>query len=219
MVSWDDRKYIIYYLILKNMKKALKIIVWVLLFLVILFLIVTAFIFKTFQMTGYSMSNTLYDKQYILVNKIRKIHRWDIVAISIDKNKYIKRIIAIPWDSLKIENWEVFLKKSWETTFVQLDEQYLNTENKWATFIWYNWKEGKIYELWQNDYFLMGDNRNHSTDSRECFWNCMSRNEFLQKEDIVWRVFFDLGYFNTSSMSFTHPKLWVSTIPKFFNIY
>ncbi|USN59306.1 MAG: hypothetical protein H6767_04500 [Candidatus Peribacteria bacterium] len=45
----------------------------------------------------------------------------------------------------------------------------------------------------------MGDNRNHSTDSRNCFsYTCSAsgRDNFIQKSDIVGHVWLDLGYFN-----------------------
>jgi hypothetical protein len=63
----------------------------------------------------------------------------------------------------------------------------------------------------------MWDNRNHSTDSRECFSNCAGRSEFVSKKDIVWKVFMDLGYFNLKQLSFIQPNLGIVTTPKFFS--
>jgi hypothetical protein len=63
----------------------------------------------------------------------------------------------------------------------------------------------------------MGDNRNHSTDSRTCFQSCSVRTNYIGPSEIVWKMLVDLGYFNFQSFSFTQPDLGISTKPKFFN--
>ena len=62
----------------------------------------------------------------------------------------------------------------------------------------------------------MGDNRNHSTDSRTCFQSCSVRENYITPDDIVGKIFVDLGYFNFRDFSFVHPDLGISTFPKFF---
>jgi hypothetical protein len=70
-----------------------------------------------------------------------------------------------------------------------------------------------------NDYFLIWDNRNHSTDSRECFSSCSlsGYSNFVTKEDLTGKLLLDLWYFNFKTLNFIHPDLGISTQPKFFD--
>ncbi|MBT3729541.1 hypothetical protein HOF65_08725 [bacterium] len=50
--------------------------------------------------------------------------------VSEEKKYFLKRIIGIPGDSVKIEDGIVYVKKQTDTEYIELDEQYLNEENK-----------------------------------------------------------------------------------------
>jgi signal peptidase I len=179
-----------------------------------------------FQINGQSMYSSYYDKEFIIVDRLSShlwdINRWDVIVfkphVSADKEYFLKRIIGLPGDKIKIENGEVFLKKAWYVNYEKLDEKYLNDENKWYTFVWGN-KAAHNYNLWENQYFVMWDNRNHSTDSRECFSSCSIewRNNFIWAEDITGHVFLDLWYFNFKHFKFIQPNLWIDTTPRWFN--
>jgi hypothetical protein len=70
-----------------------------------------------------------------------------------------------------------------------------------------------------NSYFVMWDNRNHSTDSRTCFSSCYMpwATNFAKEDDIIWKIYIDLGYFRISKFDFVHPNLWINTKPKWFS--
>ena len=156
-----------------------------------------------------------------LTSHLGKAERGDVIVfkphISEEKKYFLKRVIAIPGDSVKIENWNVYLKKEWETEYIELDEKYLNEENKWFTFVWWS-KAMHQYSLWEDQYFVLWDNRNHSTDARECFSSCAIewKTNFISDSDITGHVFLDLWYFNFRSFEFMQPNLWIDTTPKFF---
>ncbi len=214
----------------------LKDLVWI----VIIVLVVRSFIAEPFQISGQSMADSYYDKEFIIIDrfsyldipwiKLGNIDRWDVVVfkpwVSDDKQYFIKRVIWIPWDTIKIEGGEVFLKPSSSKEFVKLNEKYLNDYNNWNTKIGGLLVE-RNYRVPEWEYFVMGDNRNHSSDSRTCFsFSCSStsRDSFINKKEIIGKLFLDLGYFNIRNFSFKHswnskhPSLeWLDTSPRWFS--
>ncbi len=82
---------------------------------------------------------------------------------------FVKRLIGLPGDTVKIQDGKTFINGE------PLDEPYLAEEII-----------GKFgpYEVPEDSYFMMGDNRNHSADAR--FWT----NRFITKDDIVGKAYF-----------------------------
>jgi signal peptidase I len=81
---------------------------------------------------------------------------------------FVKRIIGIPGDTVRIENGLVYVKKSGDTDFTELTENYLNSENKNNTF--YKPSDDDYdFVVPADHYFVLGDNRTHSNDSRQWF--------------------------------------------------
>jgi signal peptidase I len=80
---------------------------------------------------------------------------------------YVKRIIGIPGDTIRIDNGRVYLKKTGEADFAEIQETYLNTENRYNTFF----KPQTIdeFKVEPGHFFVLGDNRTHSNDSRAWF--------------------------------------------------
>jgi len=214
-------------------------------------LFTTQFFVSIFIIKGQSMSSSYYDKEWILVDRFttnsfwwvkdRDIKRWDVVVVEpwVNKNKkyFIKRIIWLPNEELKIEWGNVFLKKVWEKEFSKLNEKYLNKENYWKTR---TDNDSIIYKIPDGKYFVMGDNRNHSSDSRSCFYySCSSidRDNYIFEKNVVWKVLLDFGYINFDIQFFdskwnfnfeyngiklTHPVIkedwkYISTKPKWTN--
>lgn len=81
---------------------------------------------------------------------------------------FVKRIIGIPGDTIRIENGRVYLKPKESDVFRVLQESYLNAENQNRTF--FSQQTGiQKFEVPDQHYFVLGDNRNHSNDSRSWF--------------------------------------------------
>jgi signal peptidase I len=105
---------------------------------------------------------------------------------------YVKRIIGVPGDTIEIKGGNVYLtdktgKKQ------EISEPYLNSENKGKTCITGSCRNeedinGKVYVVPEGQYFLMGDNRLHSSDSRA--WNFVKRESIT---GVVRAVFFYHG--------------------------
>lgn len=123
------------------------------------------------------MVDTLVDKEYIIINKltyiIGKPHRGDVVVFRPpnDASKYyVKRIIGEPGDTVVIEDGYVFLKKEGESELHKLDESaYLTPQNLGHTFR-HPPNSGDTtrmeYNVSADHYFVLGDNRMGSLDSR-----------------------------------------------------
>lgn len=122
--------------------------------LIILFVVlVRSFIVTPVKVKGPSMMPTLKEKDVLILNKLKKNYkRGDIVVIKkLGKtDEIIKRIIGIPGDTVEIEKGVVYINTK------KLDEPY---------------KKGMtgnldLIKLKENEYFVLGDNRGVSMDSR-----------------------------------------------------
>lgn len=134
----------------------------------VLLLVIRGFIIEPGRVNGQSMEKTFLDQNFFLVNKytllLREPKRGDIVQAIDPSSKLlvIKRIIGLPEEQLSIHNGLVHLRKS-DSTEIAIDEQWLDPQT------WTAPPEGnaQIYvRIPKNSYFLMGDNREHSVDSR-----------------------------------------------------
>ena len=137
------------------------------------------------------------------------------------KEYYIKRTVGLPGDTIKFEGGNVFLKAVGKTNFVKLDEGYLSVANKGKTFLPMDVKETE-FTVPAGEYFVMGDNRNNSSDSRSCFMSCSvpGSGHFVGRENIIGKLFVDFGYVNifreggvrtTGEWKWTHAPRFLST--------
>ncbi|MBB1553812.1 signal peptidase I [Candidatus Gracilibacteria bacterium] len=127
--------------------------------------------------------------------------RGDVIVLKphIDKSReyYIKRVIGLPGETVRIFDGKVFIKKVDAEDFVEINEPYLSLVNSGQTLV-NDQRTEKIFEIPENSYWAMGDNRLNSSDSRNCFKNCNLPNSthFLAREDILGKVAMSFGYFN-----------------------
>ena len=141
--------------------------------LAIILYIGISFVVQAVHVEGLSMFATLDDNDYLIANKIDyRLHppeRGDIVILRPPTNSstdFIKRVIALPGERLLIRSGTVYINGH------RLYEPYLPEE-------WTNdtnppgWSEGDGKVIPPNQYFVMGDNRNRSQDSR--FFGPISR--------------------------------------------
>lgn len=135
-----------------------KSVIWYdIIFYIILFIF--AFLFVRFfgfaTVSGRSMYPTLKDNDYLLISKKSKPNKSDIVVIkrSGDTKYLVKRVIATSGDTLKFDSNNIYINDS------KLKERYLNSEEE----ILYT---DSSVTIGDNCFYVLGDNRNHSGDSR-----------------------------------------------------
>lgn len=178
--------------------------------ILIVVMFVRTYVASPFRISGNSMEENYHDQEFILVDKfsyadfgVEKVgdpKRGDVVILRPHANNgkeyYIKRVIGIPGDVIEFKDGEVFLKTKDMSEGVKLNEKYLSAFNKGRTFLPNDVRNPK-FEVPEGEYFVMGDNRNNSSDSRSCFRSCVTGDvgHYLKRSDIVGKVFLDIGYF------------------------
>jgi len=159
--------------------------------------IVVQFVVPT-TVYGISMEPSFYENDYLLVNRqaytgSREPERGDVVVFQSHlpdeenggRKKLIKRVIAIPGDTVAVADGKVYINGE------ELEENYIQDGIT-------NGDVGPV-TVPEGNYFCMGDNRLHSTDSR--FFEV----GFVEKDDIVGEVFFRVFPFDKfGSIRSTH---------------
>lgn len=166
--------------------------------LLIFLLIFRFYIYQPFTISGNSMEPSLQDKEYIVVNEfsyhIGNPIRGDVVIFKHPEpacndfvsgnyinrvflqgpcNNYIKRVVALPEETVQIKDGKVTIKNKENPTGFALSEKYIISGVPTL---------GNITKtLGKNEYFVLGDNRmpNASSDSRE--WGVLPRSHIVGK--------------------------------------
>jgi signal peptidase I len=157
-----------------------------------IFLVIYVALFRPFEVKGESMYPNFFDKEYVLTNLIGfenlgfyhatfgKLNLGDVIVFSAppepDKD-YIKRVIGLPGDTVSIKNGDVFINGK------LLDEsKYLKPDVK--TYAGAFLKEDQPIKIPIDEYFVLGDNRMYSSDSRE--WGLVKTTEIVGKSSFVY---------------------------------
>jgi signal peptidase I len=125
-----------------------------------------------YRIDGSSMNPTLLDGEYLIINNVTYVldepQYGDIVVFRHPRNELnlIKRVIGVPGDAVKIENGSVWVNGE------ELTEPYIAAAPNY----------GGEWNVPPDQYFVLGDNRNNSSDSHS--WG------FLPKENLLGRALF-----------------------------
>ena len=126
------------------------------------------FIIQPFYVKGASMEPSFYDHEYLIIDEItyrlRGPERGEVVVFRSppDPRQYfIKRAIALPGERIKIENKKIYIYNSENPEGIKLDE------NNYLPLVEIQGTLGQVeITLKDDEYFVLGDNRNSSMDSR-----------------------------------------------------
>lgn len=147
---------------------------------------VRIFIAQPFIVSGASMETTFSGGQYLIVDQLTyqfdDPHRGDVIIFKYPKDPskfFIKRVIGIPGDTVSIEGNTVSVSNEAHPDGVTYAEPYVHAMTPGAAL---------EETLGEGEYFVMGDNRDHSSDSR--VWG------ILPEENIVGRAYLRLFPFS-----------------------
>ncbi len=148
--------------------------------LILILLLLIQIPFQDFHILGHSMEPTLHDQEFIMVNKAAYLFQppahGDVIVFQNPLNRrenFVKRIIAIPGDIISIIGQAVIVDG------VILHETYVNKDdanNPYMPII--------KHIIGPNQYFVMGDNRGNSSDSRA--WGLVPRSNILGKAIVIY---------------------------------
>lgn len=119
----------------------------IILMLVILF---RSFIATPVKVDGKSMFPTLSGNEIMILNKLGKVDRFDIVVVKNNNDDLIKRVVGLPGETIEIINNNVYIDGK------KIDDIYGSGESS----------DYAKRKLEKNEYFVLGDNRENSMDSR-----------------------------------------------------
>lgn len=153
----------------------IEIIQTVVVFLAIL-MIVFLFVAQPHKVQGPSMFPTFHDGDYIITDKLTyrfsTPKRGDVIVFENPRNHsddFIKRIMGLPGDRIKVQGGHVYINDQLGTEpYLQPD---VTTDGRFFL------QDGQEKTVDDGDYFVMGDNRQFSSDSRE--WGLVKKSEIL----------------------------------------
>lgn len=140
------------------------------LIIIVVVILIRTFIITPVRVDGASMNKTLENGQILLLYKLGSIKRFDIVVLDeeIEDEIIIKRIIGMPNDTVEIKNGVLYINDK------EIEEEYAYGETS---------DYDKI-TLGDDEYFILGDNRPISKDSR--YFGPVKKDEIIGK--VIFRL-------------------------------
>lgn len=154
------------------------------------------FIVTPVTVSGPSMNSNLHDGEHLLAFKHTNLHRGDVIifdANGLDPNAdgdkiYVKRIIGIPGDTVAAKDGLLYVNGTpVNQSYISKKQQNSGTGNWTLSSLAkkHNWAVGNVNRIPANSYFVLGDNRKISNDSR--YWGFVPLNKVIGKVKVpIW---------------------------------
>ncbi len=153
-------------------------------FVIVIALLIKEYIFSPIKVNGSSMYPTLNDGDIMILNEIgyylNGVNRFDIVVVKKDNERIIKRVIALPGETVSYKDNKLYINKE----EVKEDFAHDITHN-------FDLEEINVTTIPEDYYFVVGDNRGNSKDSR--IIGLVSKDEIKGKASLVVFPFNKIG--------------------------
>lgn len=148
--------------------------------IVVVVVTIRTFIITPVRVDGASMDPTLKDGQILLLSKISNNYkRFDIVVVNKNGTKIVKRIIGMPGETIEYKKNRLYINGEIVKDKVNIEIEDFDLESLFS-----------ISVIPEDYYFVMGDNRNNSSDSRD------PRIGLVKKSEIEGKTVFRIWPFN-----------------------
>lgn len=149
---------------------------------IVIAILLKHFVFANVVVPTGSMLNTIHEGDRIIASRLAYIkddpQRYDVVIFKYPDDEtqpFVKRVIGLPGETVEIINGVVYVTKP-NGEEIKLDDAFITVDEPEGSFGPFKVPEGH--------YFMMGDNRNNSWDSR--YWN----NKYVAEEKIIGKAMF-----------------------------
>ena len=156
--------------------------VFVLLVVAAIAVLISSFFLTVLKVSGESMSPSLETGQIVVALNSEKFTPGEMIAFYYNNKVLVKRVVGSPGDWINIdEEGNVMVNGE------RLEEPYLKEMSQYANSTTENERISFPYQVPESRYFVLGDNRTVSIDSRSTVVGCVSREQLIGK--LVYRVF------------------------------
>ena len=146
-----------------------------------LMLLIRYALISPFKIKGESMEPNFHSGDLLIVNKLSKHYkRGDVVVLrppTDTKQFYVKRIVALPGEKVQFKNGKVVIFNNENPDGFTLAEDYI--PGNFSTF----GQSGEAVTVPSDNYYTLGDNREHSNDSR--YWGALPKSNIEGKALVV----------------------------------
>jgi signal peptidase I len=159
-------------------------------------LLIQAYVVKPYRIPTPSMAATLRPGDRVLVNRVvyhlREPRRGDVVVFRYPKNRevtFIKRIVGLPGDTLAVRDGRLYVGgRALTEPYVHVTRGVTDPTNpgmgQSGTTVGEPWSLSEPYTVPPDAYFVMGDNRTNSDDSRD--WGTVPRSDIVGEGSLVY---------------------------------
>ena len=147
--------------------------------IIIAVIIIRVFIFDPVRVDGPSMDNTLKNGEILILNKFqyrrKDVQRYDVVVINVENKKIIKRVIGLPNEKVEIHDNKVYVDGK------EIDSSYASSRSDDFSL-----SDIGLIKIPGDSYFVLGDNREVSLDSRYKEVGTIKKDQIVGKAVIVF---------------------------------